>query len=249
MAEILNKGFVVWFTGLPSSGKSTLARLLAQELPLRDLPVEVLDGDEVRQRLTRGLGFSKEDRDENIHRIAFVAKLLSRNNVCAITAAISPYRSARDEARGEIDRFVEVYVKCPLETCIARDVKGLYRRALAGEISNFTGISDPYEEPLNPEVVVETDQESTEASLGRIVAKLEGLGYLALSQPQETTPVPLPTYLVQKIKARLNGEPRKNPSTYVVEMLSGLLAEDEVVAMTVEQKTLIEARLKALGYR
>lgn len=248
MVNMLNKGFVVWFTGLPSSGKSTLAGLLAQELPLRGLPVEILDGDEVRQRLTKGLGFSKEDRDENIHRIAFVAKLLSRNNVCAITAAISPYRSARDEARGEIDRFVEVYVKCPLETCIARDVKGLYRRALAGEISNFTGISDPYEAPLNPEVVVETDQESTEASLGRIVAKLEGLGYLALNQPRETTPVPLPTYLVQKIKARLDGDPRRNPSTFIVEMLNGHLAEDEVVAMTVEQKTLIEGRLKALGY-
>lgn len=248
MAEMLNKGFVVWFTGLPSSGKSTLAGLLAKELPRRDLPVEVLDGDEVRQRLTRGLGFSKEDRDENIRRIAFVAKLLSRNNVCAVTAAISPYRSTRDEARGEIGRFAEVYVKCPLETCIARDVKGLYRRALAGEIQNFTGISDPYEEPLNPEVVVETDRESREASLRRIMARLDELGYLTLSQPQETTHIPIPTYLVQKIRARLDGDPRKNPSTYIVEMLSGLLCEEESVAMTVEQKALIEGRLKALGY-
>jgi adenylyl-sulfate kinase len=248
MADMLNKGFVVWFTGLPSSGKSTLAELLAQDLSRRGLPVEVLDGDEVRQRLTRGLGFSKEDRDENIRRIAFVAKLLSRNNVCAITAAISPYRSARDEARGEIGRFAEVYVKCPLETCIARDVKGLYRRALAGEIPNFTGISDPYEEPLNPELAVETDQENTAASLRRILARLDELGYLALSHPQEMTHVPIPTYLVQKIRARLDGEPRKNPSTYIVEMLSVLLAEEELVALTVEQKAGIEARLKALGY-
>ncbi|MGB4780513.1 adenylyl-sulfate kinase [Candidatus Methylomirabilis sp.] len=249
MANMPNKGFVVWFTGLPSSGKSTLAGLLAQEIPLRGLPVEILDGDEVRQRLTKGLGFSKEDRDENIRRIAFVAKLLSRNNVCAITAAISPYRSARDEAREEIGRFVEVYVRCPLETCVTRDVKGLYRRALAGEISNFTGISDPYEEPLNPEVVVETGQESTEASLRTIMTKLEELGYLALSHPQGTTHIPIPTYLVQKITARLDGEPRKSPSTYVAEVLSGLLAEEEfVVAMTGEQKALIEGRLKALGY-
>ncbi|MBZ0168046.1 adenylylsulfate kinase [Candidatus Methylomirabilis lanthanidiphila] len=248
MADTVNRGFVVWFTGLPSSGKSTLAGLLAQELPLRGLPVEILDGDEVRQRLTKGLGFSKEDRDENIRRIAFVAKLLSRNNVCAITAAISPYRSVRDEARRDMGRFVEVYVKCPLETCIARDVKGLYRRALAGEIQNFTGISDPYEEPLNPEVVVETDQESTEASLGRIVRRLDELGYLTLGQPQETTHVPIPTYLVQKIKTRLDGDSRKNPSTYVVEVLSGLLGEEQPVTMTGERKALIEARLKALGY-
>lgn len=144
--------------------------------------MEVLDGDEVRQRLNRGLGFSKEDRNENIRRIAFVAKLLARNGVVAIIAAISPYRAIRDEARAEIERFVEVYVKCPLEVCIARDVKGLYRKALAGEIQNFTGISDPYEAPLHPELVVETAQEPPEASLKRLLSRLEELGYLLPGQ-------------------------------------------------------------------
>lgn len=181
-ARCQHSGCAVWFTGLPSAGKSTLARLLKGELDCRNVPSEVLDGDEVRQRLTRGLGFSKEDRDENIRRIAYVAKLLSRNGVIAITAAISPYRMVRDEARDEIKRFVEIYVKCPLEVCIARDVKGLYRRALAGEIQNFTGLSDPYERPLHPELVIETDQEGPEASVRRILAKLEELGYCPPSQ-------------------------------------------------------------------
>lgn len=175
-----HQGCTVWFTGLPSSGKSTLACLLKEDLDRRNVPVEILDGDEVRQRLTRGLGFSKEDRDENIRRIAYVANLLSRNGVVAITAAISPYRMVRDEARDEIKQFIEIYVKCPLEVCIARDVKGLYRRALAGEIQNFTGVSDPYEQPLHPELVIEADQEGPEASLKRILAKLEDLGYLKL---------------------------------------------------------------------
>ena len=172
------EGFVVWFTGLPSAGKSTLARLLEKTLRDRAWPVEVLDGDEVRLRLTRGLGFSKEDRDENVRRIAFVAKLLARHGVAAITAAISPYREARDEARRDIGRFVEVYVQCPLDTCIERDVKGLYRRALSGEIANFTGISDPYEAPLAAEVTVATDGEAAEESVARILARLEALGYL-----------------------------------------------------------------------
>ena len=172
------EGFVVWFTGLPSAGKSTLARLLEGALRRRGWPVEVLDGDEVRLRLTQGLGFSREDRDENIRRISFVARLLARHGVATITAAISPYRGAREEARREIGRFVEVYVKCALDTCVQRDVKGLYRRALAGEIANFTGISDPYEEPLAPEVTVQTDRESAEESVGRILARLEALGYL-----------------------------------------------------------------------
>ncbi len=172
------KGFTIWFTGLPCSGKSTLAQLLEKELAGLGVKSEVLDGDEVRKRLTRDLGFSKEDRDENIRRIAFVAKLLARNGTVAISAAISPYRAARDQARAEIGRFVEVYVKCPLEVCIARDVKGLYRRALAGEIQNFTGVSDPYEEPLNPEIVIETSQEDQEASVKRVLRHLHALGFL-----------------------------------------------------------------------
>lgn len=221
------QGFTVWLTGLPSSGKSTLANLLAERLKRLDYPVEVLDGDEVRQRLTRGLGFSKEDRDENIRRISYVAKLLSKSGVVAITAAISPYRAVRDEARKEIGRFVEVYVKCPLEVCIARDLKGLYRRALAGEIPNFTGLSDPYEKPLNPELVVETDQEGPETSVRRILARLEDLDYLSPNHPRGITPVPIPTYLVQQIEARLTGRSHKDPSTYIVEVVSRALAEGE----------------------
>jgi adenylyl-sulfate kinase len=172
------RGSTVWFTGLPSSGKSTLARMLEDILKYRRFHVEVLDGDEVRLRLSKGLGFSKEDRDENIRRIAYVAKVITRCGAVAITCAISPYREIRNEAREEIGRFVEVYVKCNLEECIRRDVKGLYRKALSGEIKNFTGISDPYEEPLNPEIVVETHKETPQESLHKIISGLTGLGYI-----------------------------------------------------------------------
>lgn len=171
-------GFTVWFTGLPCSGKSTLARMLERELKEMGMKVEVLDGDEVRRRLSKGLGFSKEDRDENIRRISYVCKLLSRNGIVAISAAISPYREIREEARRENKRFVEVYVKCPVDICIKRDVKGMYKKALSGEIKNFTGVSDPYEEPLNPEVVVETNRETPEESLNKILHKLKNLGYI-----------------------------------------------------------------------
>lgn len=178
-----DRGFVVWFTGLPSSGKSTLARALEKELLRRSRRVEVLDGDEVRLRLTKGLGFSKADRDENIRRIAYVARLLARHGVVSITAAISPYREVRDEARAEIGDFVEVYVNCPLEECIRRDVKGLYRKALRNEIQNFTGVSDPYEPPEAAEITLETDRESLEESLNKIVSALERLGYLEPGAP------------------------------------------------------------------
>lgn len=167
------KGFTVWLTGLPSSGKSTLAGLLAAELQGRGLPVVNLDGDEVRMRLSKGLGFSKEDRDENIRRISYVARVASDMGGVAITSAISPYREIRDEARAEITNFVEVFVSCPVEVCIQRDVKGLYKKALAGEIKGFTGIDDPYEEPLQPELVVHTDQETEQESIGRILDTLE----------------------------------------------------------------------------
>lgn len=169
---------MVWLTGLPSGGKSTLAGLLEGELRARGLPVERLDGDEVRTRLTKGLGFSREDRDENVRRVAWVAGLLARHGVCVITALISPYRRAREEARAEIGRFLEVHVACDLQECIRRDVKGLYRRALAGEIANFTGVSDPYEPPLAPEVVVETDRETPEESVRKILDGLAAQGYL-----------------------------------------------------------------------
>jgi adenylyl-sulfate kinase len=170
----MDKGFTLWFTGLSGSGKSTIARLLEKELRRREIKVEVLDGDVVRTNLSKGLGFSKEDRDTNIRRIGFVCHILTRNGVCAIAAAISPYRAIRDENRALIgENFIEIYVKCPLEVCQERDVKGLYKKAIAGEIKEFTGISDPYEEPQSPEIVCETDKESPEESSTKILEYLE----------------------------------------------------------------------------
>jgi len=170
------KGFTIWFTGLPCSGKSAIAKLVEQELRQRGLKVELLDGDVVRTNLSQGLGFSKEDRDTNIRRVGFVCKLLARNGVVAIAACISPYREVRDELRREIDDIVEIFVKCPVEVCMERDVKGMYKKALAGELPNFTGVSDPYEEPLRPEVTVETDKEALSESTGKILRKLKELG-------------------------------------------------------------------------
>jgi adenylylsulfate kinase len=172
------KGFTVWLTGLSGAGKSTIAAELARQLREREIGVEVLDGDVVRTNLSKGLGFSKEDRDTNIRRIAFVAQLLTRHGVAVISAAISPYRAVRDEAREMIGNFVEVYVQCPLEELVRRDVKGLYAKALRGEIGNFTGVSDPYEAPEHAEVVVQTDHESVASSVTRILAALEAKGYL-----------------------------------------------------------------------
>lgn len=172
------RGFTLWFTGLPCSGKSTLAELVAKELEQSGRGVEILDGDRVRTNLTKGLGFSKQDRDENIRRIGFVCGLLSKHGVIAISAAISPYRAIREEVRSKIDTFVEVFVNTPLEVCIERDVKGMYKRALAGELKHFTGVSDPYEVPLCPELVVETQDESPEESAARVLAKLEEMGLI-----------------------------------------------------------------------
>ncbi len=170
------QGFVVWFTGLSGAGKSTLAERLAPALREHGLPVEVLDGDEVRTNLSKGLGFSKEDRDTNILRIGYVAKLLSRNGVAVITAAISPYADIRDQVRASVDRFVEVHVDCSLDELVRRDVKGLYKKALAGEIPNFTGVSDPYEAPEDPEVRVNSEKQTVEEALDEI------LGYLRRAQ-------------------------------------------------------------------
>ena len=174
----MTDGFTLWFTGLSGAGKSTIARLVEQSLRQRGMPVEVLDGDVVRTNLSKGLGYSKEDRDTNIRRIGFVCKLLSRNGVVAIAAAISPYREVRDEVRRDIGRFVEVYVRCPLDTLIQRDPQGLYKKALAGEIANFTGVNDPYEEPLQPEVILDTDRELPEESAGKLLTWLEMNGYI-----------------------------------------------------------------------
>lgn len=171
-------GFTIWFTGLSGAGKSTLSEAIEQRLKAQGRNVEVLDGDIVRTHLSKGLGFSREDRDTNIKRIAFVCSLLTRNGVVCISAAISPYREAREWARKEIGNFFEVYVKCPLDVCRERDVKGLYKLVDEGKITNFTGVDDPYEEPEHPELVINTDQETVEESIQRIFAKLEQLGYM-----------------------------------------------------------------------
>jgi adenylylsulfate kinase len=170
-------GFTLWFTGLPCSGKSAVADQVAGLLKEWGLRVERLDGDVVRRDLTRDLGFSKKDRDENIRRVTFVAKLLSRNGVAVLTSFISPYRELRDRARREVTNFVEVYTRCPVEVCMERDVKGMYQKAIRGEIKEFTGISDPYEEPLNAELVLDTDKESIEESVRRVLEKVEEMGY------------------------------------------------------------------------
>src|SRR2546421_277271 len=175
---MLHKGFTLWLTGLPGAGKSTLSQAIEQRLKVCHCKVEVLDGDAVRAHLSKGLGFSREDRDTNIQRIAFVCNLLTRNGVVCISAAISPYREARAWARREIGHFIEVYVKCPIEVCRQRDVKGLYKLVDEGKIKNFTGVDDPYEKPENPELVIETDKESVGESVSRIFAKLVELGYL-----------------------------------------------------------------------
>jgi adenylylsulfate kinase len=178
------RGFTLWFTGLSGAGKTTISHLVEKELRDRGSRVEVLDGDVVRENLSKGLGFSKEDRDTNIRRIAFVADLLSRNGVPVITAAISPYREIRGEAREMMgDRFIEVFVKASVEVCAERDVKGLYEKAFSGEIKEFTGVSDPYEEPLDPELTLETEQESAEDSAGRIIALLEERQLIPAAQP------------------------------------------------------------------
>ncbi|HEX6622217.1 MAG TPA: adenylyl-sulfate kinase [Pyrinomonadaceae bacterium] len=177
-----DQGFVLWLTGLSGAGKTTLASRLAPELRTRGLRVEVLDGDEVRTNLSKGLGFSREDRDTNIRRIGFVARLLARNGVGVITAAISPYANVREEVRRAVEDegtgFVEVYVECPIDVLAERDVKGLYRKALAGEIKGFTGVSDPYEAPPAPEVVVRTHEEAVETSAARILSELETRGLI-----------------------------------------------------------------------
>jgi adenylyl-sulfate kinase len=178
----VHKGFTLWFTGMSGAGKSTISGLLERQLREMGAKVEVLDGDVVRTHLSKGLGFSKEDRDENIRRIGFVCELLSRNGVIAIAAAISPYRAVREELRARIPGFIEVYVECPIEVLARRDVKGLYKRALAGEIPEFTGVSDPYEPPAAPEVTVNSSLETPEQSVERIWATLYRLGLVSFDR-------------------------------------------------------------------
>ena len=193
------KGFTLWFTGLPCSGKSTLAVRVQEILLERGMHAELLDGDEVRQNLCKGLGYSKEDRDTNIRRIGYVCNLLSRNGAVAIAAAISPYREIREENRKAIEDCVEVYVKAPIDVLAERDVKGMYKKALAGEIKNFTGVSDPYEEPEQPEILIESDKETVEESTAKIVRTLELMGLIP-GAPAESEYSPEEE---EKIKARL----------------------------------------------
>ncbi|HET6610514.1 MAG TPA: adenylyl-sulfate kinase [Kofleriaceae bacterium] len=174
--DSVKKGFVLWFTGLSGAGKSTLSARVAARLREAGHAIEILDGDEVRTHLSAGLGFSKEDRDLNVRRIGFVARLLARNGVGAITAAISPYRDIRDEQRHLVRKdgaeFLEIHMDCPLAVLAERDVKGLYKRALAGEIDHFTGVSDPYEPPTDPDVVVRSDHDSVDDGVARVMAAL-----------------------------------------------------------------------------
>jgi adenylylsulfate kinase len=172
------RGVTVWFTGLSGAGKTTISRVVEQKLRENGYKIEILDGDVVRENLTKGLGFSKADRDENIRRIGFVAHLLTRNGVIVLVSAISPYREIRNEVRQRIGDFVEIYVNAPLAICENRDVKGLYKRARSGEIKNFTGIDDPYEAPFHPDVECRTDQETLDESIAKVFLALENLGYL-----------------------------------------------------------------------
>lgn len=175
-----NKGFTLWFTGLSGAGKSTLADTVGAELEKYGLPAENLDGDIVRRTICKDLGFSAEDRQKNIERVTQVAKILTKNRAAVLASFISPYKHIREQARKEIgEHFIEVHVKCPLDVCIQRDVKGLYKKALAGEIENFTGVSDPYEEPKNPEIIVNTDKETVEQSAKKIISYLKENRYIA----------------------------------------------------------------------
>lgn len=173
------RGVTVWFTGLSGAGKTTITKALAEKLKADGYALEILDGDIVRENLTKGLGFSKADRDENIRRIGFVSHLLTRNGVIVLVSAISPYREIREEVRKKIGDFVEIFVNAPLAVCEQRDVKGLYQRARAGEIKQFTGIDDPYEPPVNPEVECRTDKEELSESLAKVINKLQDLGYIS----------------------------------------------------------------------
>jgi len=174
----MHKGCAVWFTGLSGAGKSTISTLLHQRLSAAGAKVELLDGDIVRTHLSKGLGFSREDRDENIRRIGFVCELLSRNGVIVIAAVISPYREARDRVRASIPNFVEIFMECPIDVLVVRDVKGLYKRALAGEIEHFTGVSDPYESPATPELTIHSSRETPQQSVDKVWLTLKSLGLI-----------------------------------------------------------------------
>jgi adenylylsulfate kinase len=239
------KGVTVWFTGLPCSGKTTLALKLSEELAKRGITCENLDGDITRKYLSKGLGFSKEDRDENIRRVGFVCSLLTKHGAVTTAAFVSPYRSIRDENRRLIGNFVEVYVKCSLEKCIARDVKGMYKKAMAGEIKNFTGVSDPFEEPERPELVVETDRESEAESLKKIMDKLEELGYLKPAGRD----IAIPDYLRQDLVKILGGQNFPDLPTFIIHILSNFAAQNSSAGdLSQSEEDAVREKLKKLGY-
>lgn len=239
------KGVTVWFTGLPCSGKTTLALKLSAELKKRGINCEDLDGDITRKYLSKGLGFSKEDRDENIRRVGFVCSLLTKHGTVVTAAFVSPYRSIRDENRKLIGNFVEVYVKCSVEKCMERDVKGMYKKAIAGEIKNFTGVSDPFEEPERPELVVETDKESEAESLKKIIDKLEELGYLRASGKE----ILLPEYLRQNLIKSLGNHNFPDLSTFVIHILGSYVAQNANQGeLPKAEEDAVREKLKKLGY-
>jgi len=202
MEGFRTRGFTLWFTGLPCSGKTTISEIVGKEFRERDLNVEMLDGDELRRNLSKDLGFSKEDRETHIKRVGFIAKLLSRNDVATLAAFVSPYRAVRKYLRIEIGNFIEVYVKCPVEVCIKRDVKGMYKKAIAGEIKNFTGISDPYEEPLEPEIIVETDKEMPMESAQKVIQRLESMEYIPPASESVIYTAEEEEHIKEKLKTR-----------------------------------------------
>lgn len=223
----MERGFTLWFTGLSGSGKTTIGDILQQELSARGKRVELLDGDVVRTHLSKGLGFSREDRDTNILRIGWVCEVLSRNGVIAIATAISPYRETRDQVRERIMDFIEIHVATSLEECMRRDVKGLYAKAVAGEIKEFTGVSDPYEPPTNPEISLQTEGHTPEQSAAEVLGWLERHGYL------EPVTAPAPVEAATDLP---NGHHEAAPA-------SGAGA-----AYTEEEEAEVSARLEALGY-
>lgn len=239
------KGVTVWFTGLPCSGKTTLALKLSAELKKRGILAEDLDGDVTRKYLSKGLGFSKEDRDENIRRVGFVCSLLTKHGAVVTAAFVSPYRSIRNEIRGMIGNFIEVYVKCSLDKCIERDVKGMYKKAIAGEIKNFTGVSDPFEEPEKPELVVETDKESEAESLKKIIDKLEELGYLR----PEGKEIAIPDYLRQDLVKILGNQNFPDLQTFVIHILGAYAAQNSGPGeLPKDEEDAVREKLKKLGY-